>query len=63
METAAFTLSIISLLASVISPVIIATAYFIEHIKHSECCMGKLDMDSDNNKTINLPPPQTSITK
>lgn len=43
----ALVLSAVSLVVSAISPLVVAAAYFIQHIKSSQCCGGKAELYQD----------------
>lgn len=44
MDVASIVLSSLSLVAALLSPVVIAVAYFINRINHSQCCGGEADL-------------------
>ena len=52
-------LASLSLVASVVSPIIIATGAFINRIKRSDCCLGgHIELESPKNPPINIDPNQ-----
>ena len=40
METATLIIGILTLVSTALSPIILASAYFIQNIQHSKCCGG-----------------------
>ena len=45
METATLIIGILTLVSTALSPIILASAYFIQNIQHSKCCGGsKIEM-------------------
>lgn len=52
-------LSSLSLAASLISPLIIATSEFIKRIKKSDCCGGHIELASQQH--INVPKPEEKV--
>jgi hypothetical protein len=59
-SVSALVLACLSLVASVITPVVVAGAAFISRIKHSECCGGDIDLaDPTPNQPLITPAPIT----
>jgi hypothetical protein len=48
MEVAGIVLGSISLVSSVVSPLIVAGAVFISRIRKSQCCGGSIELDKQN---------------
>lgn len=48
MEVASIVLASVSLVASIIAPVVMATALFINRIRKSDCCGAHLELDKQN---------------
>ena len=45
-------LSAVNIVASLVSPIILATAYFINRIKTSDCCNSHLELSSPTNEKL-----------
>ena len=45
----------LSLVASVITPIILATSHFIDRVNKSTCCGGEVDLDPVNPIPLNQP--------
>lgn len=55
MEVAAIVLSSLSLVGSIVSPLIVAIAYFINRIKVSDCCGSHVELTPQQTQPINPP--------
>ena len=50
-ESISISVSLLSLIMSVCTPLVLAFAYFIKHLKHSECCCCyKVDIEHSFSK-------------
>ena len=47
MEIASIVLASVALVGSIITPIIVATATFINRIKESDCCGGHIELETN----------------
>lgn len=53
MEIASIVLASLALASSIVTPLIIASASFINRVRKSDCCGGHIELDAQKQSTVN----------